>query len=126
MCNIPYTRSRQPKTNDTAANDNRHNGLVVADVTITQCSKVDLFSSCKLNSELWHCVDKNLYLNKAWVSSAYVYVQQKKEDLTADDRVVIDVKVGGRVPDTIPKEQANVKWESRPGGVWILRSALLR
>ncbi|KAI1262116.1 calcineurin-like phosphoesterase [Xylariaceae sp. FL1019] len=101
-----------------------HNGLVVTDVTITKCSKVNLFSSCKLDPELWHRVDKNLYLNKAWVSSAYVHVQRKKEeDLTANDRVVIDVKVGGRVPDTVPKDQANVKWESRPGGVWILRSA---
>ncbi|KAJ8106181.1 hypothetical protein ONZ43_g7151 [Nemania bipapillata] len=74
----------------------QHNhGLVVTDITVKSCNKVNIFSSCKLDPEVWHRIDKNLYLGNAWVSSAYIHVQRKKEeDLTADDKVVIDVKMG--------------------------------
>ncbi|GAP84023.1 putative calcineurin-like phosphoesterase [Rosellinia necatrix] len=100
-----------------------HHGLVVTDITVTKCSKVNPFSSCKLDPNLWHRVDKNLYLSNTW-SSAYIHVQRKKEEeLTADDKVVIDVKVGTTNPSDSIKEQSDAKWESRPAGLWILRSA---
>ncbi|KAI0108668.1 calcineurin-like phosphoesterase [Nemania sp. FL0031] len=103
----------------------QHNhGLVVTDVTITTCNKVNIFSSCKLDPDLWHRIDKNLYLGNAWMSSAYVHVQRKKEeDLTADDKVVIDVKVGTLDPSDSAKQPPDARWESRPAGLWILRSA---
>ncbi|KAI1390899.1 calcineurin-like phosphoesterase [Hypoxylon trugodes] len=101
-----------------------HHGSIVTDITITQCSKINLFSSCKLDPERWHRVEKNLYLEKSWVSSAYVHVQRKKEEeLTSDDKVVIGVTVGRLDPSTGVKGQADEKWESRPAGLWVLRSS---
>jgi hypothetical protein len=53
-----------------------------------------------------------------------VHIQRKKEeDLTADDKVVIDVKVGSIDPSSGVKEQVGVRWDSRSAGLWILRSA---
>lgn len=101
-----------------------HHGSVVTDITITTCSTINLFSSCKLDPETWHRVEKNLYLDKSWVSSAYVHVQRKKEeDLTSDDKVVIGVTVGRIDPSTGAKGHANEKWESRSAGLWVLRSS---
>ncbi|KAI8623805.1 calcineurin-like phosphoesterase [Xylariaceae sp. FL1651] len=101
-----------------------HHGLVITDITITKCSKVNIFSSCKLDPDVWHRIDKNLYLGNAWVTSSYVHVQRKKEEeLVADDRVIIDVKVGLTDPSTSVKGQADARWEARPAGLWILRSA---
>ncbi|KAH9909959.1 calcineurin-like phosphoesterase [Xylariomycetidae sp. FL2044] len=100
-----------------------HHGLVITDITITKCSTVNIFSSCKLDPEVWHRVEKNLYLDKSWISSAYVHIQRKKEeDLTADDSVVVDVRVGRLDPSSGAKDEAE-RWESRSGGLWILRSA---
>lgn len=60
------------------------------------------------------------------MSSAYIHIQRKKEeDLAVDDKVVIDVRVGKLNPSDSTKEQAEAKWESRPAGLWILRSAKL-
>ncbi|RWA07178.1 hypothetical protein EKO27_g7927 [Xylaria grammica] len=102
-----------------------HHGLVVTDIAITRCSKVNIFSSCKLDPEIWHRVDKNLYLGSSWTSSAYIHVQRKKEEeLATDDRVVIDVKVGPVDPsNAAAKDQLDSRWESRSAGLWILRSA---
>ncbi|KAI0398147.1 calcineurin-like phosphoesterase [Xylariaceae sp. FL0594] len=101
-----------------------HHGLVVTDITITKCSRVNIFSSCKLDPDVWHRIDKNLYLGNTWVSSAYVHVQRKKEeDLAPDDKVVIDVKVGSIDPSGDGQVQAQARWESRAAGLWILRSA---
>ncbi|KAI0378614.1 calcineurin-like phosphoesterase [Hypomontagnella monticulosa] len=101
-----------------------HHGQVVTDITITECNKVNLFSSCKLDSEVWHRVEKNLYLDKSWVSKAYIHVKRKKEEeLTADDKVVVGVTVGRLDPSTGVKGRADEKWESRPAGLWVLRSS---
>ncbi|KAI0119311.1 Metallo-dependent phosphatase [Daldinia grandis] len=101
-----------------------HHGQVVTDITITQCSKVNLFSSCKLDPESWHRVEKNLYLDKSWVSKAYIHVQRKKEEeLKPEDKVVVGVTVGRLDPSTGAKGQTGEKWESRPAGLWVLRSS---
>lgn len=100
-----------------------HHGLVITDITITTCSSLNLFSSCKLDSEVWHRVEKDLYLDKSWTASAYIHVRRKKEvELTAEDKVVLDVTVG-RLDPTSSKGQADEKWESRNAGLWVLRSA---
>ncbi|KAI1332104.1 calcineurin-like phosphoesterase [Xylariaceae sp. FL0255] len=103
-----------------------HHGLVVTDITITKCSKVNPFSSCNLDPAVWHRIDKNLYLDNTWFANAYVHIQRKKEqDLTADDKVIVDVKVGSINPATTAKgkEQPDAKWEHRSDGLWILRSS---
>lgn len=101
-----------------------HPGLVITDITITKCSTVNLFSSCKLDPDKWHRVEKDLYLGRGWVSSAYLHVRrQMEEELTTGDKVVMDVSVGRLDPSTSTKGQSDQKWESRGSGLWILRSS---
>ncbi|KAK7966053.1 calcineurin-like phosphoesterase [Apiospora aurea] len=101
-----------------------HPGLVVTDVTITTCSSVNLFSSCKLDKDVWHRVEKDLYLGKGWVTSAYVHIRRsKEEELKPGDQVVMDVTVGRLDPSGSAKGQADAKWEKRPAGLWIQRSS---
>lgn len=104
-----------------------HPGLVITDLAITKCSSVNVFSSCKLDSDKWHRIEKDLYLGKGWVSSAYLHVKRlKEEDLASNDKVVMDVTVGRLDPSTTgTKGQADQKWESRGSGLWILRSSKL-
>ncbi|TVY26351.1 Phosphatase [Lachnellula hyalina] len=101
-----------------------HPGLVITDITVTSCSHINLFSSCKLDANVWHRVEKDLYLRSGWVSSAYVHVKRKKEEeLLADDKVLVDISVGRLDPSNGQKGEADERWESRPAGLWIKRSA---
>lgn len=101
-----------------------HPGLVVTDITITKCSSINIFSSCKLNEHKWHRIEKDLYLGSGFLSKAYLHIQRKKEeDLKHDDTVVIDVKVSRLDPGNSQEAQGKETWESRPGGIWIKRSA---
>jgi len=43
--------------------------------------------------------------------------------LTENDRVIVDVRVGRLDPVTSEKDQGAERWESRPGGIWLKRSA---
>jgi hypothetical protein len=109
-----------------------HAGSVITDITLTKCSSINVFSSCKLDPALWHRIDKDLYLRKGMFSSAYLHVQRKREEeLTPEDKVVVDVSVGRLNPDVASeksshnrrdKEKGEEKWEPRPGGLWIKRS----
>ena len=57
------------------------------------------------------------------MSQAYIQVQRKKEEeLTAEDKVVLDVKVGRLDPVMSEKEEAHEQWESRSSGLWLKRS----
>jgi hypothetical protein len=115
-----------------------HAGTVITDITLTKCSSINLFSSCNLDQARWHRIEKDLYLRRSLLSSAYLHVERKREEeLTAEDKVVIDVSVGRLDPglaggkdhhghdrrsgDHI-KESGEEKWEARPGGLWIKRS----
>ena len=99
-----------------------HPGLVVTDITIVTCSSVNPFTSCDLDPNVWHRINKELYLGKAWTTSAYMYVQRKhEEELSADDSVIMDMSVGRLDPST--QSESGDLWESRPGGLWIKRSA---
>ncbi|KAL1888058.1 Phosphatase dcr2 [Ceratocystis pirilliformis] len=94
-----------------------HHGLVVTDVTIATCSSVNVFSSCTLDPKKWHRIDKDLYLDKALVSKAYLHVRRvKEEELSTTDKVVVDLTVGRLNPS-----KDGVKWDSRPGGIWLRR-----
>jgi len=98
-----------------------HPGLVVTDVTIAQCSTVNVFSSCNLDKQKWTRVEKDLLLGKSWTRSAYLFVSRKREeDLMEGDSVVMDVTVGRLNPGSA--SGASEQWESRPSGIWIKRS----
>ncbi|PHH74047.1 hypothetical protein CDD82_5123 [Ophiocordyceps australis] len=100
-----------------------HPGLVVTDVTIATCSSVNVFSSCDLDPTIWHRIDKELYLGRAWTRRAFLHVSRKhEEDLKADESVVMDVSVGRLDPSIHNDADDHGKWESRPGGLWIKRS----
>ena len=101
-----------------------HPGLVLTDITVATCSSLNPISSCSLDANVWHRVDKDLYLGKGWFSRAFVHVQRKKEEELLDtDRVVMDVRVGRLDPVTSEKGQGSERWESRQGGIWLLRSS---
>lgn len=93
------------------------------DVTLVQCSTVNPLSTCDLDPNKWHRIDKELFLNRAWTAKAYLYVSRKhEEELVEGDSVVIDLKVGPMKPED-DKEDTKAVWESRPGGIWIKRSS---
>jgi hypothetical protein len=102
-----------------------HPGLVITDVKVTTCSRVNVFSSCKLDSAEWHRIEKDLYLGKSWVSSAYVHIKRKKEeDLLPEDRVIVDLTVGRLEPLLNEKQKEDKeKWEKRTAGLWLKPSA---
>ncbi|KAF9699257.1 hypothetical protein EKO04_002940 [Ascochyta lentis] len=100
-----------------------HEGLVITDITIQTCSSLNPLSKCMLDQKKWHRVEKDLYLGSGWVSKAYVHIKRKREEeLTSDDKVIVDVRTGKLDPAMGEKAQASAKWESRPAGVWIKRS----
>ncbi|KAI9838527.1 MAG: hypothetical protein M1819_004835 [Sarea resinae] len=101
-----------------------HPGFVITDITVATCSTLNLLSRCKLDPDQWHRVEKDLYLGHSWVSSAYVHVKRKKEEeLIEGDKVIVDVRIGRLDPLTGEKGQENERWESRPAGIWLKRSA---
>lgn len=102
-----------------------HPGVVITDITIQTCSRLNPISKCRLDPDKWHRIEKDLYLRKGWgISQAYVHVRRKREeDLKIDDTVVIDLKVGRVDPTMGDKSETDVTWEGRPGGLWIKRSA---
>jgi hypothetical protein len=100
-----------------------HEGLVITDITVQTCSSLNPLSKCMLDQKKWHRVEKDLYLGSGWVSKAYVHIKRKREEeLTSDDKVIVDVRTGKLDPSVGEKAQASEKWESRPAGVWIKRS----
>jgi len=101
-----------------------HPGSVVTDITVSFCSSANPFSTCRLDPEKWHRIEKDLYLHSGWVKQAWLHIQRKKEEeLTPEDKVVVGVRVGRLDPGVGEKGQTTERWESRPGGIWILRSS---
>ncbi|OJD36941.1 calcineurin-like phosphoesterase [Diplodia corticola] len=101
-----------------------HPGLIITDIHVQTCSSLNPLSSCKLDPDKWHRIEKDLYLGSGWFNKAYVHVKRKREEeLNQDDRVVLDVRVGRLDPSMGEKGQETAKWESRPAGVWLLRSS---
>ncbi|KAF2141991.1 uncharacterized protein K452DRAFT_326560 [Aplosporella prunicola CBS 121167] len=101
-----------------------HAGLIITDITVQTCNSLNPLSSCKLDADKWHRVEKDLYLSTGWFNKAYVHVKRKKEEeLKTEDKVVLDVRVGRLDPAMGEKGQAGEKWESRPAGIWLLRSS---
>ena len=85
---------------------------------------MNILSSCKLDASKWHRIEKDLYLSKGWISHAYVHIERKREEeLTDADKVIVDVRVSRQDPVTSEKDQGHERWESRPGGIWLKRTA---
>ncbi|KAL9601135.1 MAG: hypothetical protein Q9219_002734 [cf. Caloplaca sp. 3 TL-2023] len=99
-------------------------GFVITDISLASCSTINVLSSCKLDSPKWHRIEKDLYLNKGWLNHAYIHIERKQEvELVETDRVILDVKVGRLDPTTSEKGEGAERWESRPGGIWLKRTA---
>ncbi|KAI1318927.1 hypothetical protein F5Y16DRAFT_391476 [Xylariaceae sp. FL0255] len=59
------------------------------------------------------------YLVVTDLTSAWLYVALGDEDeLASEDLFVMDVRVG----ELPPSPSSGRPWESRPGGIWVLRS----
>jgi hypothetical protein len=97
---------------------------VVTDLTVSFCSPTDPLSTCALGSSRWLRIEKDLYLHTAQQTAWLQIAQAREEDLTADDLVVTEIRVGELHPSAdagsgLDKENS---WERRPGGIWVLRS----
>jgi hypothetical protein len=91
---------------------------VVTDLTVCFFSPTIPPSTCALDPHIWHRIEKELYLNTAQ-QSAWLYVAlANEEELGAEDLVVTDIRVG----EPPPNSDSDHLWESRPGGIWVLRS----
>ncbi|KAK8092716.1 Phosphatase DCR2 [Apiospora kogelbergensis] len=91
---------------------------VVTDLTICVFQTVSS-PVYKPDSRIWHRIEKDLNLYTS-PQSAWLYVAvANKEELAAEDLLVVDISVGD--PPTNPGSGRS--WESRPGGIWVLRSS---
>ncbi|KIW20354.1 hypothetical protein PV08_00929 [Exophiala spinifera] len=91
---------------------------VVTDLTICVLSPTDSLSTCELNPVIWHRIEKELYLHTSQ-QSAWLYVALANEDdLAAEDLLLVDIAIG----EAPPHPSSDRSWESRPGGIWVLRS----
>lgn len=99
-------------------------GLIVTDITLATCSSFNLLSSCKLDPGKWHRIETDLYLSRGWLTHAYIHIERKREsELTDNDRVIHDVHVGKVKPAASEKDRGTERWEPRPGGIWLKRTA---
>ena len=89
---------------------------------------INPFLKCKLDPNVWHRVEKDLYLRSSWTSSSYIQFQRKKEEeLGPDDKVVIDLKISRLTPESENTGKGETQtWEPRPGGIWLKRTAARR
>lgn len=93
-------------------------GTVITDLTVLFCSQTDTLSSYGLDPRIWHRLEKDLHLHTGHQSAWLHIARTKGTDLTADDLVVVDIRVGEE-PQT--NGDSGNTWESRPGGIWVLR-----
>ena len=91
---------------------------VVTDLTVCFSPTVSP-PACEPDPRIWHRIEKDLYLYTT-PQSAWLYVALANEkELAAEDLLVVDIKVGEPAPTCSSDCHS---WESRPGGIWILRS----
>lgn len=91
---------------------------VVTDLTVCIFSSTVPPPTCELDPRVWHRVEKDLYLYTSQ-QSAWLYVALANEkELVADDELVMDIRIGEQPPNP----SSDRSWESRPGGIWVLRN----
>lgn len=90
---------------------------VVTDLTVCIFPSTVSPSTCELDPRIWHRIEKELYLY-TYQQSAWLYVAlTNEEELAAENLIVTDIKVGEP-----PSPSSGHSWESRPAGIWVLRS----
>ena len=95
---------------------------VVTDLTVSFFPPSDRPSSYALESPGWHRIEKELYLHTAH-QSAWLYIARTKEnELTTGNLVITNVSIG----KPHPSDDSDQRWESRPGGIWVMRSNYTR
>lgn len=91
---------------------------VVTDINLSFGTEINDLPGYGHNHIRWRCIKKELYLHMA-ESTAWLHLAEAKEhELTTNDLVITDVKVGNQRP----LDSSETSWESRPGGIWVLRS----
>jgi len=91
---------------------------VVTDLTVRISSPTVSSSARELDPQIWHRIEKELSLYTS-LQSAWLYVALvNEEELAAEDLIVMDIRVG----EPPPNPSSGLSWESRPGGIWVLRS----
>ncbi|KAF2632353.1 Metallo-dependent phosphatase [Macroventuria anomochaeta] len=91
---------------------------VVTDLTVRIFPPTVSLSTCELDPRIWRRIEKELYLRTSQ-QSAWLYVALvSEEELAAEDLLVMDIRVG----ELPPNPSSGGSWESRPGGIWVLRS----
>jgi hypothetical protein len=97
---------------------NPHPQPVVTDLTVCSFTPAASPSTCELDPRIWHRIEKDLYLYTS-KQSAWLYVAlANEEELAAEDLLVTEIRVG----DPPPNPSSDSSWESRPCGIWVLRS----
>lgn len=90
---------------------------VVTDLTVCFFSPTLSPLACTPDPRKWHRIEKELHPHTSQ-RKAWLYVALTNEErLTAEDLVVTDIKVG----EPPPNPSSGRSWESRPGGIWVLR-----
>lgn len=88
---------------------------VVTDLNI--CVFSSTTANCELDPRQWHPIKKDLHLYKSQ-QHAWLYVALANErELDDGDLVVTDIRINRTPPDS----SSDHSWESRPGGIWILK-----
>jgi hypothetical protein len=95
---------------------------VVTDLTVSFCSPTGPLSSCALDPPRWLRIEMDLYLHTAQRTAWLQIAQARAEDLTADDLVVTEIRVGELHPSAGAGSDQENSWERRPGRIWVLRS----
>ena len=88
--------------------------ILITDLAVSFCPPTDARAACAPDSQKWHRIEKELYLHTAQ-ESAWLHVAQSEEkEMTADDLVVDDIRIG----ELCPNSSSDESWESRSGGIW--------
>ena len=91
---------------------------VVTDLTVCIFPPTVSPSTCELDPRTWYRIEKELYLHESQ-QNAWLYVAlATEEELAAEDLLVMDIRVGKQPPNP----SSDHSWESRPCGIWVLRS----
>lgn len=91
---------------------------VVTDLDLSFGAETNLRLSGASHAGKWRRICKEIYLHMA-DSTAWLHIAEAMEnELTTDDLVITDIEVG----DHCPSDSSETSWESRPGGIWLLRS----
>jgi len=90
--------------------------MVVTDLTVCFSSSGPTHPYI-LDSQNWHRIEKELYLHTSRQTAWLHVAVAKEEDVTAKDFLVTDIRVG----ESPPSSGLGGMWESRPGGLWLLK-----